>query len=1687
MAINSDVVQKITEIYEEGRYLDALPLLEPFHPLAQIKGTDARLIVTRMAWNLGAGRLARRLQIRAYREDPTHPAAIYYFARCKLENRGPLAAWRFLRAHRDLAGAAPDVKADWFAFHGSVLSHMRDFRRATEWFDKADAVGHDHKPSLAWLCVERSAGLLAQDRYDEALAMARRSLELWPWHRPAVQAAAHLLQLLGKDDEALAFMNAAVRHMQSGLVLMQLVQFQQELGLYAEARANLEKLPPLLPWMEKPLERWLLASQCDAAYYCGDFAGAIAFARQRAAVADRPRGKENDDYYQKFAAKLAEHDGKHDCHRVRLPVGFTRQHHMTCAPATLSTLARYWDKHHDHLTIAESICYDGTPQHADRRWAVTHGFVAREFTVTWDTAVQLIDRGVPFGFYTVDPGRAHAQAVIGYDKLRGTLLIRDPYVRNANEFIADKFIEYYRSTGPRGLVIVPEERKFLIEGVDFVDAELHDRLYEVQLAIDCYDRLAAQRAYDALQEREPDHRIALYARRSLAVYDTNVPGILAATEGLLQKFPDDANIQLSKLACLRDLAQREDRLVLLKAINAKKADPLFWHRYAQELSTDAREHSLATRLLRKCLRASPLTPGNYHTMANILWNKLARQEAYELYRLATCLGDKDEMYARTYFQASTYLKETDNALAFLRARHDRLGALSGLPAQTLFDSYESVSRSTEAFEFLEEALRQRADDGSLLLFAANAYGRYGRYDRGNELLDKAKGKCHPIAWLLGAAELADYQNKPAESLAYWRQVLERDPLSIDAHAASARILAETAGRSAAVEHLRQATARFPYHFRLHHLLVQWLQNEAPDQVEGVLRQMITINPADAWTRRELATLLAERNEHAAALEEALRGQELAPNAEATFNILGYIHLRAGRTADARQWYEQGVRQSVDNEHAIGALMRLCRSTEERRKVLAFVQEELIRQVIFGDGLLAFRTHAVATLEPQEVLDRLRDAWRARPDLWHAWSALMQQLISMRQLDEALDLARQAGERFALLPRIWMDIADVHEARGDNEACVAALEQGRVINPRWGKLARRLAGAHEHQGQFSAARDVLEQAIARGPLDGHSHGYLAYVLWLLDQKDEAMRRLQQGLMLDPSIDAAWTMLRDWCVKLKTPAVAVDLARQVAVRRPGESHAWLMLARMLPTKEEAERLAAVEKAIELSPRALDAHDLKAVILTEARRYDAAEAACSPAIFGGHPPTPLRVRAAWILGQRGKTQEAIKLMEQVLQEDQTSVWGWQRLMKWYRDGKRNDDYLKAARRYVALFPQDEAAHEYLGDALLLTKNRTEAKSSLRLAVQSNPSREYAPSTLFDVLLEDKDVPGARDMLDHLRRFKLGAADVLWREIKLASAADDLSMAVERMRRLAVCPTVEPWMFRRALESMHRGADWTREGRDALRRALVLPEINTHAAAALIEDYGKTLTAQEWKECRAVVDQLSSRPECWRAAAMAFVTKAGDTKALSVLRKFAKECEAGLRADEGLWGNVGWAFSVCNAHAQVIAWHQDWKTRADVRAWELLNLASSLRELGRRRAAHEVDARAVALPRDNTYGAHQLFLAADDLAYSRSITPERRKAWGSEFTMLDPAAERVYYRFLYYLLKPLTFEQAAPLKEIKTYMLSARSSFPAFLKNRLLRSIYRRAMLRLMRRSRSPGVWLYCAGCILASIHQQPVQRKR
>jgi tetratricopeptide (TPR) repeat protein len=1567
VAVAPEDLEKILGVYQRGLCLQAFELAKALGPLHLWSGTDACSLAGRLAANLGAPRLSRRLHLRAFRQDARNSEARFYRAYLELECRGPLAAWNLLKQFDGLASTSSEGRADLIALQARIAALLRDFDRAETLLAEAEALA----PEKPWIRVERASILEQEDCYEKALAAARESLELHPhrWYRPGVQMVAHLLQLLDRDAEALDFLREASKHLENGPVAAQLFGLQFELGRYPEAWENLQSFEELSPLREKGQMVWLASQRSIIAYFLGDLGTAAEQAR-----------KAGDEFHNKLAERLAAAGAK--LKRVKLPVTFVRQHYKTCAPATMASIGRFWGMPTDHLAVAEAICYDGTPSFSQRDWAEQNGWVVREFRVTWESAAALLDRGIPFTITTVETANAHLQAVIGYDSLRETLLLRDPYQPYVTEAAAKAFLERYQSTGPHGMVLVPRASEKLLEELELPDARQYDHSYEIERALFRHNRDKAEMELERMRNLWPEHALTWQAQRSLAAYDANSTASLLCVNKLLDIFPGDANLRLAKLAWLRD-APYEERLQFLKNVcDDKNPDPIFWAQYAQELKADAREHGAALRLMSRSLRARPMDAASFSILADIWWCQRRFADAAELYRFAACLDDKKEQYARTWFIASRQLKQTDSAIAHLSDRFRRFGARSSQPAMTLFWAYEQLDQISTSFEFLEAALKLRPDDGELLGFAADAYARWGKLDKAETLLASAEGKSHRAAWLRTAANTTAYRGDAPAALALWRQVLDLEPLALDAHHCTAQFLAETEGREAALRHVQEACARFPHYSSLHQLWIDWLRADGAAAMEPVLRRLIEINPAGAWAYRELALALAEQRRFDEALQVTASAVALEPTNPYSFSTQGRVYTEMNQFEDAKRDYRQAIQLSVDNGYAITSLMEICATPAERKETLVFIENELIRQVVFGEGVLAFRNVAHPVLEPEDLLKSLRLALKERPDLWHAWSAMIEQLTDMNLLEEALKLAGEATSRFPLLPRLWLDLGRVHQARLDHDSEIAALTQAWQINPQYSAAGQQLADAYERSGRRDQACTVLEQAIARVPLDATNHGCLANLLWKCGRKPEALDRVKHALQLYVGYDWAWRALREWAQESGDPALPTAIARDLTSRRGGEARSWLMLAQSLPDSTDlTEKLEALDQAIRLNPRGTEAYDLKALLLAQARRYDDAMSVCQSGPWGTRCPTDLQARMAWIERQRGRQDEAIARMSATLQENPGFYWGWKELAEWLWSKGELAEAREAALRMVRLAPMDAVALGYLADIKMRMQDRAGAKADFQHALKLNPEYGFAAFALFDLQLDDREFSEATLTLDHMRKY-LNSDWVTACDVRFAARRKDKKQALKNFQTLGRSKTEDSGPIEAAIKDMAQ-AGWERNADNVLREAIDWPDANPQTAVVWVR---RRFARRRWR-CPAKLRRLAVHSEVGRRGVIEYIEQVGAAGAASrhglelaqlrsLLGRALKPNRAWLHADDSAWGKVGYALLTLQQTKAVLQWMSDWKSRSKAEPWMLHNLVLALQQRGRDEEANEVICYALKVPnRDGSQARFKLWAATEEL----------------------------------------------------------------------------------------------------------------
>ena len=313
---------------------------------------------------------------------------------------------------------------------------------------------------------------------------------------------------------------------------------------------------------------------------------------------------------------------------------------------------------------------------------------------------------------------------------------------------------------------------------------------------------------------------------------------------------------------------------------------------------------------------------------------------------------------------------------------------------------------------------------------------------------------------------------------------------------------------------------------------------------------------------------------------------------------------------------------------------------------------------------------------------------------------------------------------------------------------------------------------------------MEQAVARRPFESPYQGILAEFLWRRQEQEEALKRIVRAVELDPGQRQAWRNLHAWTAQLNRRALAREAAEKIIASHGGRARSWLMLAEALDAPDElAQRLAALEKAVAIDPRSLEAHQQRAIALAGAKRWDEARQACFPPPWGDHPPAILRARAAWVLAQQGDRGKAIVQLRDVLAEEPGNFMAWEWLWLWRRDVKDFAGCLEAADAMVRINPQYPISLGYLGESKRLSKDQAGAREAFRRAFDLDPTYEYAGRGLFDLQLAAGEVGDAAKTLAVLRRHGDGLL-IHARIAQLAVRRNRKDEAVDTLRH--ICTTM-------------------------------------------------------------------------------------------------------------------------------------------------------------------------------------------------------------------------------------------------------------------------------------------------------------
>ena len=1520
--------------FEKGKNRDAFEVLKPFGEFKDFAGTEARLLGGDIARNLGAPRLGRYLHFRAWRSARNSLEAQAAGLNALLDVGGIYAVWRRLRQLELSAETSRGTGAQplWLT-RAWIAACFKDFESADHWWQKAEQV--DAKNPILYVTL---ASMLEREyRYEEALLAARKATEVRPGHASGHRVAAHLLQLLNRDAESLTTLEEASRRIQNVPVLLDLARLQIAMAKHVEADATLETVISLSPILETEVRDTVLSMRAHAAWQAGNIAAAISQAREHG-TKDALR----------FAERLEKSEPKP--RRVQLTVPFVRQEQDTCAPATLVALSRFWNREAEQVAVAEEICYTGTPLHASRTWAEQHGWSTREFTVTWEAAKSLLDRGVPFAMFTQAAASGHAQAVVGYDEAEGTLIVRDSNFHQLIEYSAESLLEEQKLNGPAALVFVPAERASQLEGLELPDGGLRDQMHRFDQARDAHRREEAARILAELQAAAPSHPLTLSAQLAMALYDGNTPAAIGCLDKLLELHPDNERLQLQKLACLTEQDHRDERLALLAQACARpKCAAAFMVQYADELRRDARNVGLAGSWARRALR-NRFDDRSLTCLASVRWAERVFAEAFELYKFAACLDDKSEAAAKDYYIVARHLNRCDEALNFHRARFKRYGHRSPFPAISLCQTLNHIGHYQEADKILAAALKLRPDDGEIRLFGAQMEAANGKYAEAEAHLKAAEGRVAESKLRRLRARLAARQKDLKLAIALWREILEREPLALDAHYALTQLLDESEGHLVATKYLEQVCAANPKHFGLHYQLLWRLNSDGPLAAEPVLERLIEQNPASASLRSERARWHGMLGRWAEAMKEAELAIELDPSLPAGHAMRGWILKSQGQLAEAAEAYRRALTVSVDFEpDTMQGLLSCTNTVLERRMAVNFLQTELSRHLIYGSGLLAFRDLAARHLHPDDVLKILRNILAERPDLWHAWAAVIRELTAQRLFDEAIEVAERSLARLPLCADLWNETAVLHHARKDSKKELAAREKVFELCPGNVSVMRQLASTLQRADERERAKTLLEEALRIQPRDAATLYMLGLSHWKSEEKEKAIACVKGAVCFNPDFGPAWESLQSWGHATNQPRIALEMAQTLTEQRKEDPAAWLRLARFHWGEENVtEALRVVEQAIALRATSLDAQVLKVQMLAVEDRFAEAYEVCNLPIWGVVAPAELRATEACVLEAEGRHEEAIAKMETTLADAPHLAWAWQRLADWHLAGKQQDEAKEIIERLSKALPNNPAPLLRAAAARHQAGDYPEASDLLEQALLMSPGSLEARTRLMVIQVQTNQFNALRETITILRQ--QGVEDwALSAEGCVALKQRDGGFACARLAELCSMPGVDYGaveMLSGAFFNFGLGPLM----RKPLRKALEAPEpfagtgallVAAHRAKGRLISLRKLFKLQKHRRVgqRAAIEYLHSLGY-FAANAKSWKRLVTNLASRWKLLRLNSRLGTWIKSDAGAWIAFGAALAANGQNGAARRWLKDWRNRKKLRSryYSLFELLSDL-----------------------------------------------------------------------------------------------------------------------------------------------------
>jgi tetratricopeptide (TPR) repeat protein len=296
----------------------------------------------------------------------------------------------------------------------------------------------------------------------------------------------------------------------------------------------------------------------------------------------------------------------------------------------------------------------------------------------------------------------------------------------------------------------------------------------------------------------------------------------------------------------------------------------------------------------------------------------------------------------------------------------------------------------------------------------------------------------------------------------------------------------------------------------------YLQQQKPALAIPVLRQIVALDPKNLNAQGNLGVLLYFQNDFAGAIPEMRAALEIQPSLWKIRALLGIAEKRTGDMASAQSDLEQAFPNLDDPKIMKQAgleLIEIDSASSQFTRALAVTAK--LQEVAPQDPQILFVTYEIASqLKDQAMLNMVL----AASDSAEMNMMMAGELARQGEHDKSIAKYREAIRLNPHLPGVHFELAEQLRAAADPKLNAlaegeyrAALKENQFDEQSWCHLGEVLA----EKGDFKAAQDAYNKALALQPEDSTAKTDLAIAFISMNQQKEALPLLESAVKEDPT--------------------------------------------------------------------------------------------------------------------------------------------------------------------------------------------------------------------------------------------------------------------------------------------------------------------------------------------------------------------------------------------------------------------------------------------------------------------------------------------------------------------------------------------------------------------------------------------